>query len=144
MKLLLRILTIAFLTITFIQTSNAWVWSDIINWSKPKINVDCANSDCSLTKWTELVKDTINDIEKDKTFSEYIQDIIFYVITFVSFIALIYIIFAWFKVLTSWWDEEENKKAKWIIKAVIIWIAIIWLAYPITSFIIKALTATST
>jgi len=142
MKLLLKILIIAFLAITTFHTSNAWVWSDIIDWSKPKINVDCANSDCSLTKGTELVKDTLHDVEKDKPFSEYIQDIIFYIITFVSFIALIYIIYAWFKVLVSGWDEEENKKAKGIIKAVIIWIALIRLAYPITAFIIKALTAT--
>jgi hypothetical protein len=47
-----------------------------------------------LTKGTELVKNTLNDVEKDKPFSEYIQDIVFYVITFVSFIALIYIIYA--------------------------------------------------
>jgi hypothetical protein len=84
----------------------------------------------------------LHDVEKDKPFSEYIQDIIFYILTFVSFIALVYIIYAWFKILLSWGDDEENKKAKWIIKAVIIWILIIWLAYPITVFIIKALTAT--
>ena len=139
MKLILKILAIVFLALTVVQTSNAW-WSDIIEWSKPKINVDCANSDCSLTKWTELVKDTLHDVETDRPFSEYIMDIVFYAISFVSFIALVYIIYAWFKVLISAWDEEETKKAKWIIKWIVIWIAIIRLAYPITTFIIKAVT----
>lgn len=143
MKLILKVITIFVLMFWVVQISNADIWSDIIDWSKPKINVDCANSDCSITKWTDLVKNSINDIEKDKTFSEYVQDIVFYILTFVSLIALLYIIYAWFTVLTSAWDDEKAKNAKKIILSVIIWIVLIWLAYPITLFIMKMLNATT-
>jgi hypothetical protein len=143
MNRILKILILVLLSFVTIQSVNAWIdLGGIFKWTSPKVNVDCAWWDCSLDKWTVLVKDTLHNVETKKPFSEYIQDIIFYVLSFVSFIAVVYIIYAWFKILLSWGDDEENKKAKWIIKAVIIWILLIWLAYPITAFIIKALTAT--
>jgi len=119
------------------------IWTKMLQDSKPTINVDCANEDCSLTTWTELVKDTINDIEKERTFSEYIQDIVAYLLTFISIIAVIYIIYSGFVILTAAWDEEKIKKTKATILHVIIWIVLIWLAYPITLFIIKALNISS-
>jgi hypothetical protein len=37
------------ITFSTFNISNAGVWSDLIDGSKPKINVDCATKDCSLT-----------------------------------------------------------------------------------------------
>ncbi len=141
MKVLLKILTIFVLVFWFVQLSNAWGLSDIIEWSKPKINVGCANSDCSLSKWTDLVKNTVNDIETDRSFSEYIQDIVFYLLTFLSLIAVLYIIYAWFNILTWGWEEEKNKKSKWIIVSVLVGIILIRLAYPIVLWMIWVLNA---
>lgn len=97
----------------------------------------CKNSDdCSLEKWTQIVKNWINDIEKNRQASVYIQDVVKYLLTFITIIAVIYIIYAWFKVLTSAWNDDEVKKSKTTIVSVLIWIVIIWLAYSIVRWIL--------
>jgi hypothetical protein len=46
------------------------------------------------------------------------------------------ILYAWFLVLTSWWDEEKYKKAKKIILYSWIWILILFASYLILTFFI--------
>lgn len=100
----------------------------------------CQSGDCSLENWINIVKNNINNIEKQRTLSEYIQDVIKYLLTFTSIVAVIYIIYAWFKVLTSAWDDDSVKKSKTTIVSVLIWIVIIWLAYSIVSWLIWVVT----
>lgn len=95
--------------------------------------------DCSLEKGTDIVKDGINDIEKDRRFSVWIQDVVKYLLTFISIIAVIYVIYAWFKVLTSAGNDDEVKKSKTTITSVLIWMVIIWLAYAIVTWILWVL-----
>jgi uncharacterized membrane protein YwzB len=102
---------------------------------QPKIRIDCWEEDCNLDTGIENVRNTVKWIEQERTFSEYVQDIVVYMLSFISIIAVIYIIYAWFRILTGAWDEEVLKKQKSTILYVIIWMAVIWLAYPITIFI---------
>lgn len=97
--------------------------------------------DCSLESWINEVKEGINDIKKDKKFSEWIQDVVKYLLTFISIIAVIYIIYAWFKVLTSAGNDDEVKKSKTTITSVLIWMVIIWLAYAIVTWILWVLAS---
>lgn len=96
----------------------------------------CQDDECSLEEWTKIVKRDINDIEKQRTASQYIQDVIKYLLTFITIIAVIYIIYAWFKVLTSGWNDDEMKKSKTTIISVFVWILIIWLSYTIVKWMI--------
>jgi type IV secretory pathway VirB2 component (pilin) len=57
----------------------------------------------------------------------------------VTLIAVLYIIYAGFQIMTGAGDEEKNKKAKNIILYVVIGIVIMWLAYSIVDFIIKSI-----
>ncbi len=100
----------------------------------------CQDDECSLNKWTQIVKNDLKDIEKDRKASEYIQDVIKYLLSFVSIVAVIYIIYAWFNLLTSAWGEEWTKKSKTTIVSVLIWIVIMWLAYGIVAWLIKVVT----
>lgn len=101
----------------------------------------CKDGDeCSLWEWTEIVKTWINDINKTDTTSVYVQKIVIYLLTFISILAVIYIIYAGFKILISWWNEDDVKKSKTTIISVLIWIIIIWLAYSIVAWIIKLVT----
>lgn len=101
----------------------------------------CKDSDnCSLEKWTQIVKNWINDIEKNKKASNYIQDVVKYLLTFITIVAVIYVIYAWFKILTSAWNDDDVKKSKTTITSVLIWIVIIWLAYSIVAWILKVVT----
>jgi hypothetical protein len=96
----------------------------------------CQDNECSLSEWTKIVKNDLNDIEKNRTTSQYIQDVVAYLLTFITIIAVFYIIYAWFKVLTSAWNDDDVKKSKTTIISVFIWILIIWLSYSIVKWII--------
>jgi len=126
----------------FSLNTNAWFFGDLFEESQPKVHIDCWEQDCNLATGIENVKDTVNGIEQDRTFSEYVQDVTISILSFISIIAVIYIIYAWFRILTWAWEEEVLKKQKWTILYVVIWMAVIWLAYPITKFIIDLLNST--
>jgi len=113
-------------------------WSSIPycdpNWNEP----------CWLSEGVNQIKWQINNVESNRTFSQYAQDIIKYILWFITLIAVVYIIYAWFSILTWAWDEEKAKKAKSTILYVIVWMFIIWLAYSIVIFIINVLNAWNT
>ncbi len=142
MKTLKRVCV--FLFILFWLFSFSWVqagiFDDIIGDSKPKVQICDDEWECGLIEWIDLAKDAINDIETDRSFSEYIQDLVSYVLTFVTIIAVIYIIYAGFRLMVDPWDDSEKvKRTKNIILYVIVWIVIIWLAWPITLWLLNLL-----
>ena len=96
----------------------------------------CQDGECSLEKGTELVKKDINDIEKNRTASQYVQDLVKYLLTFITIVSVLHIIYAWFKILTSAGNEDEVWKSKTTIVSVLVWIVIIWLSYAIVTWII--------
>lgn len=51
-------------------------------------------------------------------------------------IALIIVIYAWFKMLTSWWDSKWYDSWLKTLKNAALWLVIIWLAWSIVSAII--------
>lgn len=95
--------------------------------------------DCSLEKWIESTKG-IKTIITDWLASDYIQKIVVYILWFLKLLAVLLIIYAWFNMLTSVWDEEKAKKSKTIIVFAILWLLIIFLAGPITNFILDILS----
>lgn len=113
-------------------------WSDLFetNWWNQVIY--CENSEeCWIDKWVKIVKEGINWLETGVSFSEFVQNIITYLLTFISIIAVIYIIYAWFNILVSRWSEDVQKKQKSTIVSIVIWMVIIWLSYSIVTFIIN-------
>ena len=56
--------------------------------------------------------------------------------TFISIIAVIYIIYAGFQLMIGAGDEEKMKKTRQIILYVVLGILIMWLAYPIVKWTI--------
>ncbi len=67
---------------------------------------------CSLDRGTQVVSGNINDIEKNRKFSVYIQDVIAYLLIFLGIVGVIYIIYAGFNILTAGGDEDKVKKSK--------------------------------
>lgn len=99
----------------------------------------CQWWECSFERWVNLLKTGINDIETGRKFSVYIQDVVIYLLTFVTIVWVIYIIYAGFQLMTWGGNEEKLKKTKNIIIYVIIGIILMWLAYPIMKWIIRLL-----
>ena len=97
------------------------------------------NNLCWLDEWIKSIDWEIDALVYDRPLSEYVQDVVAFVLTFVTIISVIYIIYAWFVLLTWVWDEEKAKKTKWIITYVIVGLIIMWLAYSIVLFVIDIL-----
>lgn len=94
-----------------------------------------------LNEWIELVKTSIKDIDTEWKASDKIQDIIQFLLWFLTLIAIIYIIYAWFRILTSSGEDEVVTKSKKTIFYVIIWILVIWFAYTIANFAVEIWTS---
>ena len=123
-------------------TYTAYIWNtQAIFWTNNSGIRYCQGNDCWLDRGVTQVRQWISDIETDRTLSEYIQAVVWYALTFLSIVAVIYIIYAWFRILIWNWDEEALKKSKTTIIYVLIWLTLMWLAWSITIFILDLFRA---
>lgn len=91
---------------------------------------------CSLDRGTQVVSNNINDIQKEKKFSAWIQDVVAYLLIFLGIVGVIYIVYAGFQILTAGGDEDKVKKSKATIFHVFIGLLLIFLAFSIVKFVI--------
>ena len=137
MKKIFLLLASFFLLFSFFNPIDA---SNIFQSWNPEIPY-CRWDDCWLKEGIEHVKNSwIDWLITDWTASSYIQRILVYLLTFLRLVAVIIFIYAGFNMLTAWWDEEKFNKSKTMMIYAIIWIAIVFLAWPITNFIIDIFT----
>lgn len=95
---ILLLITTAFLAIgSFSSSAMAGPFSIEDNSSV----IYCKTGDCSLEKGADIVKKDINNIEKNKSFSAFIQDIVAYILAFLGIVGVLYLIYAGFRILTS-------------------------------------------
>lgn len=135
---ILKLITLFILTLgLFINT---WIINTNALWSNPEQIYLCNWNECGLEQWVDLVKTSITDIDTEWKASDKIQDVIKYLLWFVTLIAVIYIIYAWFRILTSSGEDEVIKNSKKIIIYVIIWILVMWFAYTIANFAVEIWT----
>ncbi len=137
----MRILINFFLVLSMFST---FMFSDAFALSIFRDNskiIYCQDGECSLDEWIDVVKRDLNDLETTRTASQYVQDIVRYLLTFITIIAVFYIIYAWFKILTSAGSDDEITKSKTTIVSVLVWIVIIWLSYAIVTWIIWVVTS---
>jgi len=126
-------LLLAFLTISSLWIVNANV--TYFDWAE--VEIPYGWDWLWLKEWVEAAKQSVRDINTTGTFSETVQEVVIYLLWFVTLIAVIYIIYAGFRILTSSWDEETIKKSKNTIIYVIIGIVVIWFAWTIANFAIN-------
>lgn len=140
----MKIFRLIFVFLCLIGLSFSSVWAgffdEFISDGTPDIRY-CANGECWLEEGVEIIKGSLDGIETDRSISEYVQDVITYLLMFISIIAVIYIIYAWFQILIWSGDEEKLKKSRGTIIYVVIGIVVIWLAWPITRFILQVISA---
>lgn len=136
MKYFLSFFTFLLVSFSFVfSNANAWIFT-----SNESDIPYCQWNECTIDNWLNAVRD-IDWIESERTLSVYVQDIIKYVLWFLALIATIIIIYSWFNLLTWIGDEEKAKTSKTIIIYAIIWLVIIFLAWPIIDFVLKVLNS---
>ncbi len=126
----------------FSYVNASWL-QDVFQDTNPKTPY-CQDGECSLSNGIKDMHAWINDIEKDRKASVYIQDIIKYLLWFITLVAVIYIIYAGFQIMISAGAEDKVKKSKTTIFHVLIWIIVIWLSYSIVTFIMNILNSPAT
>ncbi len=72
-----------------------------------------------------------------------VMGVITKLLTFVTIIAVIYVLWAGFKILTGGGDDGKLKEGKAIITQVVIGIVIMWLAYAVVGWVIGALSGSN-
>ncbi|MBP9779181.1 PKD domain-containing protein [Candidatus Gracilibacteria bacterium] len=99
----------------------------------------CVGSECSQQSGVSAVFKALlpSGWVTDKSFSQFAQEIVVYLLGFLTIIAVIYIMYAGFQVMTGGGDEEKTKKAKKIITYVAVGVVIILLSYTFVSWIIN-------
>ncbi len=132
-----KTLSLIFLFFVMIFSSFYSVKADVVPGVKDKLPYSC--DDCSLKEWIDKARWEIKDIYNDenKWASDYIQEIVVYLLGFLYFVSVVIIIYAWFNILTAAWDEEKVSKSKKIILFAIIGMVIIFLAWPISNFVLQ-------
>lgn len=127
------------LSITSIYSVSAGFFDDFIRDGAPELRY-CQGNECGLDQGIEILKDSnIDGIETERALSVYIQDIVEYILGFIALVSVLFIIYAWFQILISSGDEEKVKKAKGIILHALMWLIVIFLAWPIQLFIFNIL-----
>lgn len=133
-------IVLAILCVLFGSVSAGFFDDFISSWT-PDVRYCNDAGECGLDEWIDVIKDGISDLETDRTASDYIQDIVIYLLGFVTILWVIYIIYAGFMIVIWNGDDEKLKNSKQIIIYVVVWITVMWLAYPIMSFVIGILNA---
>lgn len=135
MKYILSIILFIFTLFSF-----SFVWNTVeawfITWWWNVETPYCRPGDkCWIKEWVDAIKD-IDAIEKDKKASDYVQNVVKFILWFLALIATLLVIYAWFNLLTWVWDEEKAKKSKQIILYVILWTLIVFIAGPLVDFVL--------
>ncbi len=138
--LAISIILSAILWIPASYASSCW-----FDWAQPWCNnweiQYCTNGSCTLSGGLIVTDNASQGLFTKKTIAQYSQDVVKYLLGFITLIWVIYVIYAGFQIMTGAWDDEKMKKARQTIIYVLIGIIIMWLAYAIISLIIKTVTA---
>lgn len=145
MKKILLLISTLLLSFSFVSASESVRLTDLTagGTATNRLSDACksawsgASSNCWLDSWINNVKWGIKNIVKDRTFSEYAQDIVAYILKFTYVISVIYIIYAGFLILMSAWSDEKMWAAKNNIVYVMVWIIVIYLANSIVAWTIN-------
>jgi hypothetical protein len=99
----------------------------------------CGSDNCTVKQWALKINHKVTDIERERTFFDYVQSVLWFVVSFIYIIGTIYIIYAWFLLLMWTGDIIASWKAKSNIIYVMVWLVVIYMAHPIMKWLINLL-----
>ena len=65
-----------------------------------------------------------------------------YLLWFLALIAVVFVIYGWFQILTAGWDEDRVKKWKTTLINALIGVFVIWISWALVSWVIGGLSET--
>ena len=127
----------------FAQKSNGSAFDHFGQKNSPKVQY-CNDGHCTLKEGVNDGSEALGNNITTKPVSEYAQDVVIYLMTFVTIIGVIYVIWSGFRIMISAGDEDTVANSRKTILYVAIGIIVMWLAYSIVNFVIKFLEDTRT
>ena len=97
-----------------------------------------------ISHWMDFWTDKISSKLQNGSSSNLVDvwtNIIVYLLWLIYFIAIVYWLYGWFVILTSWWEDAKMKKWKNIIIYVVVWIALMFLASTIVNWTINTMSS---
>ncbi|MCP4523388.1 MAG: TrbC/VirB2 family protein [Candidatus Gracilibacteria bacterium] len=134
MKTLLKIILLIGLVSTFLYGVVGASLDDYIKIDNDELQICSGKDECGLVPGVEKIENIDGIVTKEKA-SDYIQNVVVYLLGFVALIAVLYIIYAGFNILIGNGEEEKLSQSKKTILYVVLGMLIIFLAYPIVKFI---------
>lgn len=90
--------------------------------------------------WTGKISDDLKPGAKAGVdLIDIIENIVIYLVGFLYLVAITLGLYAWFIILTSWWEEEKVKKWKNMLVYVIIWLIVIFFSSVLINWIIDTI-----
>ena len=132
MKKILQIITLILCLFSIsIVSANLWIFED------ENSMLYCAEwDDCSIEAWADAIKENLDwKIQTEWSAVDYATNLTKQILSYVSLIAVLIIVFSWFRILTSAGSDDEIKKQKKVITWVFIWIILMWTSRAIVLFI---------
>jgi len=90
---------------------------------------------------TDKISDDLQNGWGDADFVDIAQNILVYLVWLLYFIAVVFWLFAWFKILTAAWDEEKVKEGKSTMINVIIGLVVIFLSSVVINWVIETINS---
>jgi len=85
--------------------------------------------------WIEKVKTWLQGESTPWDISTTLQEILIYLLWFLGLVAVVFMCWAWFQILTAADDEEKVKKGKKTLLFVLIGLFIIWIAWALVYWV---------
>lgn len=116
---------------------NAIIWFVLVKISAKLVYSIYGQAECNETMlWTTQCKDTaLSNPDLSET-TKIIASTLKYLTWFIWVITIVLIIWAWFLMISSSWNEDKNKKAKSIIRFIFIWIILIAISVSLFNFMV--------
>jgi hypothetical protein len=114
-----KILIVLFVVFLYGSISGPYAFWDVLNF------------------WQNNVSNTLKWWNGDLVFTT--QNIVWYIIGLMYFISVIFWLYGWFIILTSWWEEEKVKKWRKIIIFMCVWLICIFLASSLVNWVIDVM-----
>ena len=86
-------------------------------------------------RFADEIKVPWTDKKQEDSLLKTIQTTINWVLWMLALVSLVLCLYAWFKMLTSWWDSKAYSAWFGILKSAALWLAIIALSWLFVSFI---------
>lgn len=133
------LINLLFMVVPTYAAGSCW-FQFTCNQSDPAAIEYCSDGKCTIQDGTTAASNAVGNLMSKKTIEVYVAETVKYFLSFTTLIAVVYFVYAGFRLMTSGGDEEQAKKTRKIMIYVVAGIVLIWMSYWLVLIVINTLT----